>query len=401
MTKRAQWRVRTVLWAVFTTAVLCSISFNKDFLLSERTYYDQNEDELKPQKDQPRPDGRDDSSLTAFMEAMARTATTLATTTTTKEKTTTITTLAFGNLTYPSHPTSRLLPKRLVSVFGLESSGTTFFTSLLARIANVTERDIFEGMRFNKTSSSWEFQHLSLPWGSSCNGTLKVVPVMYPAPCIHMNVTYSDDLKPHSSCPGLVGRPGGGHKKKTIPDKQMVQDPIDVYPHRFFVNITSHILWYRQHGVQATAVVMMRDVEIGRIARSFQHCPNPAYAHEEAALGLRILRDAVETLSPLDDVGINNHSGNNNAAMPHVVVVSYETLMHLQAPYLNGILKRLTLPTVAEQHFTSLRNGNMRYIQPWEKVKEAEDAKEAAKQAAKEAAKAEEEKSKENNNQGP
>ena len=198
MTKRAQWRVRTVLWAVFTTAVLCSISFNKDFLLSERTYYDQNEDELKPQKDQPRPDGRDDSSLTAFMEAMARTATTLATTTTTKEKTTTITTLAFGNLTYPSHPTSRLLPKRLVSVFGLESSGTTFFTSLLARIANVTERDIFEGMRFNKTSSSWEFQHLSLPWGSSCNGTLKVVPVMYPAPCIHMNVTYSDDLKPHS-----------------------------------------------------------------------------------------------------------------------------------------------------------------------------------------------------------
>lgn len=145
-----------------------------------------------------------------------------------------------------------------------------------------------------------------------------------------------------------------------------------VYPRRFFVNITSHILWYRQHGVQATAVVMMRDVEIGRIARSFEHCPHPAYAQEEAAVGLHILRDAVETLSPLDDA-----FGINNAAMPHVLVVSYETLMHLQAPYLNGILKRLTLPTVAEEHIESLRNGNMRYIQPREKVKVVEEANEA------------------------
>mmetsp|Transcript_3175 Transcript_3175/g.7265 ORF Transcript_3175/g.7265 Transcript_3175/m.7265 type:complete len:189 (+) Transcript_3175:107-673(+) len=73
------------------------------------------------------------------------------------------------------------LPDRVIAVFGLESSGTTFVTNALkAALGAVGKLELH--YRANRT----ELQHVSLPWGwwRGEAGTVETIPFFPPHPCM-------------------------------------------------------------------------------------------------------------------------------------------------------------------------------------------------------------------------
>ena len=231
------------------------------------------------------------------------------------------------------------LPRRLLTVFGLESSGTTFVTELLERSTGVKHS-------VPKNFHDYQLQHVSLPSGEFCQGRIHIIPVLYPAICGPSDTALASRKKKHSSrrfvkCPeSLDALPPPGDKY--------------AYPTRYFVNITSHIHWYRDRGVNATAVLVIRDKTIGSMARSLVHCFVPEFQQKEEETGTRIMMEAMEHWAYYDI---------DLLVPPPIVVVSYETLVHMGAPYLNSILRQLQLPAIHESLEWAFEDGNARYIQ--------------------------------------
>lgn len=266
-------------------------------------------------------------------------------------------------------PISKSLPKRLLTVFGLESSGTTFVTSLLEKSTGVEQRKIDKGRLDRGSKIPWrdyELQHMSLPSGLWCEagGIHEVVPALYPSVCIRMH-------------PGtaVAKTPEAMERFRQALSRDcratgFVNDGKDyIYPKRFFVNITSHIQWYRDHGVEASAVLVVRDKSIGAMARSFVHCALPQEREEEEALGMKIMREAMQVFQGnLED----------NSA-PALVLLSYETLLNVGLPYLNQVLHQLHLPPLRTADVPNLKDGNKRYIQSRDEVARLEKEREEAR----------------------
>ena len=112
--------------------------------------------------------------------------------------------------------------------------------------------------------------------------------------------------------------------------------------------------WYQERGVATTAVLVLRDQTIGAMARSLVHCPIPEFQYKEETLGRRIMKEAMEYFG--------------SQVSPGIAIVSYETLVHMGASYLNLILNQLQLPQIHENLDWAFEDGNERYVKSREQV---------------------------------
>ena len=92
-----------------------------------------------------------------------------------------------------------------------------------------------------------------------------------------------------------------------------------ILPQRFMVNITSHIQWYSERNVEATAVIVVRD--------DYAHLHGKLRTHNDA-MNHALLEDEhakefiVEAMQQLESLPKNGRA-------PQIILVSYETLMSL------------------------------------------------------------------------
>ena len=105
-----------------------------------------------------------------------------------------------SNLNYYLH--HKILPDRLFTVFGLEASGTSLLARILSGALNVPGRDNFLpenencirefGRGTNNTKLYYEVQHISLPWGSTCDEYGNIVSIdIIPPECCFKNPSNS------------------------------------------------------------------------------------------------------------------------------------------------------------------------------------------------------------------
>lgn len=117
---------------------------------------------------------------------------------------------------YTSAPKKSVLPKRVLSIFGVDSSGTEFLSSTLS-VATGAGRAMSSG-------GEWEVQHLPLPSGAiNCTegGKINIVEAFVPAECpeISPHINETEKFQMLEKC-------GSGQHRYAL------------YPNRFFVNIT-------------------------------------------------------------------------------------------------------------------------------------------------------------------
>ena len=223
------------------------------------------------------------------------------------------------------------LPDRIIAVFGLESSGTTFVTAALKVALGAVGKDELH-CRANRT----ELQHVSLPWGWWRRGrprgsTVETIPFFPPHPCL-----IDFDLA-QSQIDSM--------RKRGVPKCCWAVNVTEypTIPQRFQVNITSHIRWHRSFGIEATAVVVVRDDHMhmpGKIKHS-----GPQKAPEEDRIGKRLIANAMEELESPSEI----------------VLVSYESMMSLRAPYLFNLYRKLGLESTYVPEF---KDGNVKYVDP-------------------------------------
>jgi hypothetical protein len=174
-------------------------------------------------------------------------------------------------------------------------------------------------------------QHLSLPNGG--DGAARqvqepvfrtIVPRYLPSPCRFPASFDNYHVKAQPKPTPARCRPYGSY---LMPE-----------PPRYFVNITSHIQYYRSLGVDARAVLVIRDPFLHFKGVLKLHNKNETAALEQYAVGKRIMEEALVTVDP--------------------VVVSYETLMTLRGPYWKEIYRELDIDS---SHMPKFVNGNLKY----------------------------------------
>ncbi len=224
--------------------------------------------------------------------------------------------------------TRQLIPARLIAVFGLESSGTTFLQHILAKATGATKKTDVE---FYSPDFNVRVQHFSLPSGwfpkkaprfNQQFEPLPIAPVFIPLQC--------------RLGPGVSSRPAPPQCHKLFGPQKVPSAS------RYFVNVTSHLNFYRQRGVDTTAVVVIRDPALHFRGITKNHCWNQTAAFEQYKTGRTILQYAMDHLDPSS-----------------FIIVSYETLMTLQGTYLKEIYKSMGIQS---DYVPKFKNGNIPYI---------------------------------------
>lgn len=227
----------------------------------------------------------------------------------------------------------KILPKRVITIFGLESSGTTFLYQTLTKALNasVVIPDLTA-----RAGDEVEIQHISQPWGLYGTGTGPYSTI---------------DLVPPLGCASFFGRVGESIVSEKCKKKTGL-DPDHKYPLRFFVNITSHVNWYRSRGVDCTAIIMSRDYST-HLEGKKKHILWPIFWNRVAAAedeyGKELL---VEAMNDLD--GSISPGG-----LKELVMASYETLMFLQKDYLFKLYEQLG---VDSDYVPAFHDGNAKYF---------------------------------------
>ena len=251
-------------------------------------------------------------------------------------------------------PTFHVLPTRLITVFGLESSGTTILTSTLASAVGAKEvlPDLVHRTMTTNESKRTEIQHVSLPWGWNIHGqegkseneVLSTIDVIPPMECMvypHYPLKWKQiekDAEPAD--PNCRSETGFTERVRL--------------PQRFMVNITSHVKWYQERGVQVTAVVMVRDDYAHMQGKFGTHNKNMTLAIQEDSHAKRLIENAMSFLS-------------SHEVPPQLILVSYETLMSLQKPYLFDLYRQLEINST---YMPGFQSGNKKYVPP---PKESDD----------------------------
>ena len=197
----------------------------------------------------------------------------------------------------------KILATRVITIFGLESSGTTFLyqTLSMALNASVVIPDLSA-----RAGDDVEIQHISQPWGlfGYSTGEYSTIDVLPPLGC----ASFYDQ--------------GVGSLKSENCKKETGLDPERQYPLRFFVNITSHVAWYRSRGIDCTAIIMTRDYST-HLQGKKKHILWPLFwkrvAVAEDNYAKELIVDAMKTLD-----GSVSPRG-----LKELVMTSYETLMFL------------------------------------------------------------------------
>ncbi|CAB9522488.1 expressed unknown protein [Seminavis robusta] len=302
-----------------------------------------------------------------------------------------------ANETKEPYPTS-VLPAKLFTVIGLESSGTTFLAQTLGRalrlslIPNANGYEViaqgFSSHYHNhhnndNTPPHWtEVQHVSLPWGGTCQSQYSnnVTNVLYPAICTRMMrdrsvVVAKAGPKALSQGPFAAHHfsetalsyyriPPEQHEtmrqqcRHLIPDRHQWD-----YPERYLLNLSSHLDWYHEQGVDARAIILMRDATISKRARRIDHCPNTTLLEMEETMGRQILQEAIRkfVLRPTTTISGQQRRRQLLQASPNgkVLLVSYELLTQLKQDYMEIIFAQLGINTT---HRPRWRDGNYKHV---------------------------------------
>lgn len=212
-----------------------------------------------------------------------------------------------------------MLPKRIIAVFGLESSGTTFVTNVLATA--VGARQGLTDLHYQ--NGSIVIQHLSLPWGAAPLTRPRVVDFLPPPRCL------------------LFAK---SHNRTRIPELCETEAQLHDYvrlPQRFFVNVTTHVWYYQRLGVYITPVVVVRDSDMHLFGKVKHTNYNKTAALIEDDVGIGILQQALDELEK------------------ETVLVSYESLMSLKIPYVQRLYRTLGL---SSNYTPAFVNGNAKYV---------------------------------------
>ena len=267
---------------------------------------------------------------------------------------------------------SSILPKKVYTVIGKESSGTQFVTSII--------RDALEFHSYREGGRSYEFstkrsrskvdeqkfkhwrpeddqnnpiqvQHFSLPQGSNCrqgNKNLKnqIVDAVFPAVCtsaltfglhrkrqkekrkrpMFQDKSFTENFQSiKEQCREMkqkqISLPHGfeydtrlifGPISRNVP--QANYEALIDYPTRYFLNITSHKQWQEAHGVEQVIVIVVRDREISFQSRLKSHCADPNIARAEERIATEIINNAIREylLEGKDETNEKNEEKVNN-----------------------------------------------------------------------------------------
>eukprot|EP00581_Thalassiosira_minuscula_P028166 CAMPEP_0183757886 /NCGR_PEP_ID=MMETSP0739-20130205/6039_1 /TAXON_ID=385413 /ORGANISM="Thalassiosira miniscula, Strain CCMP1093" /LENGTH=410 /DNA_ID=CAMNT_0025995395 /DNA_START=101 /DNA_END=1333 /DNA_ORIENTATION=+ len=316
-----------------------------------------------------------------------------------------------------SSSSSSILSKRLITVFGTESSGSTFLATTLGIASGafpsngtyvtlksdrhnnpgrtIVERVVARSAR--SEDGSIEVQHLSLPWGfwgskkRNCDLSASTITVdaFVPEPCFrfdyestwphrlaekapagcrdeaHISQTNNNHNNNHNVVNSSSESSGNGDIRWTCGSNTCGQNENDgyaIYPRRFYVNISSHLEWYLARGVDVTAVLSVRDRSTSRAGKMRAHCKDESISVKEEERARAILSESLRRYGRL------GRWGESGAMIPHnkknvkedrVVVVSYEALMALQESYLFDIYKMLGINSTYVPEF---KDGNEKYF---------------------------------------
>ena len=187
-----------------------------------------------------------------------------------------------------STPQFSILPKRVYTVIGLESSGTHFVSEMI-RGALAISKTRSGSHEYGKQDAEREndetqVQHFSLPWGRACHyiPDLPIVDVVFPAQC-----SRKSKKETWTQCLAM---------KNDVLDKNI---DIDYernrlrYPKRYFLNITSHKDWYDLHGVETWFIIVVRDTTISSSARLSVHCKDELLRDKEDEVGKTIIKEVI------------------------------------------------------------------------------------------------------------
>jgi hypothetical protein len=289
--------------------------------------------------------------------------------------------------------TPPLLPDRLITVTGLESSGTTFVATTLAKALSEGSKPLF---RLNTVkishikpvknedvhntshvpSTTW-IQHVSLPTGyyAKYQGGFErryelpaTVPVLVPEECSmpqrqernkkrneeeFASTIANHDMDEEIDAPSQQAL----LRRRARPAPRDCQESLGIetlieYPRRFFVDIKSNAQWYQDRGVPSvTIVVVVRDTSMHFQGIWKQHCPNATAARLQFEHGTFLLHEAMKLLQL--------QSSNPQQSVVKIMLVSYETLMFLQETYLMDIYRQLGIESTYVPRFV---DGNAKYI---------------------------------------
>ena len=236
---------------------------------------------------------------------------------------------------------------RLITVVGLESSGTTFVATTIAKALGYTKtnsKDLFHNMltieipqstsatsatsptnedftTTTTTTTTW-VQHVSLPTGffrEHQEGFERrfelppTVPVVVPDECkIPARYPYKPpqsqadaEVSRSSSSSGgrrnFRGRSSSTNRMQRPAYTKTCREILQMsylmeYPNRYFVNLTSHVRWYQSRHVDVTVVVVVRDQSLHFRGILKTHCTNKTAAYEQFVHGRYIIQDAMTQL---------------------------------------------------------------------------------------------------------
>jgi RecA/RadA recombinase len=280
-----------------------------------------------------------------------------------------------------------ILPKKVITVVGPESSGSTFLATTLAAAAGaglgITKK---VNRRARTVDGKYEIQHLSLPWGWICESNsgdeiaVNIVDAMVPGECFRYELAPSLDpviaeqvwiaeQRKGTSRTLKVARDG----PQTYNEAQVLQQCRDkvfiseesnlscgakcgsgvhngytLYPRRFSVNITSHIEWYLQRGVDVTVVLSTRDRSISKRGKENAHCKMKDVGQREDEVAMELMKEGLEKYGPFGSI-----------ERGRVIVSSYEALMSMKKEFLFGLYKQLRINSTYVPIFI---DGNEKYV---------------------------------------
>ena len=257
-----------------------------------------------------------------------------------------------------------ILPKKLITVVGLEGSGLSFLSTTL-RAASM----------FDLT----EVQHISLPQGrrtceksDSININTNIVDALVPEDCFRYETQHfvendelngidpliatkcQEQLHISSEMNNIKGQQWSCGGKCGNGDLS----GFALYPERYYVNVTSHIQWYLSRGVDVKVVLLLRDRTISMNEKTRSHCHIPEVAHAENDMSMEIMREAYKTYGS-GAMHASAHPDNDGDGDARVMVVSYEGLMQLKQPYLVQIYNSLGLKSTYVPDFV---DENRKYV---------------------------------------
>jgi len=277
-----------------------------------------------------------------------------------------------------------ILPRKIYSVIGLESSGTQFVSKVIQDALGTgpyregsapchmdgCDVDDVICQRLALVQKDHEcdedsdviVQHFSLPWGSTCQQRPNppVLDVVLPPQCSR---DHGDDPAAVRECNEMATDIWGVR----LDGKAMA------YPPRYHLDIVKSKEWYDARGVEQVFVIVVRDEKISFAARH-GHCDSVELRRAEEEVGTGLIADAINRYILGDGASAESAkflrwNGKDQsrrrrklgalASRDNVVVVSYESLVKLSGTYVKMLYEALGIESDV---VPAILNSNEKYL---------------------------------------